>query len=178
MIETERLVLRPWREADKPAYAAMVDTPAMTAHLGGVTGRAVPDAFIDAQIAMQARHGFSHWAVERRAEGDLIGICGLRYTGHPGTPVEDELEIGWRIAEDAWGRGYAREAAQASLAFGWANSDRARIVAWTTQANRASWGLMLRLGMQRRPDLDFDHARFPEGHPVRRQIVYAIERPA
>lgn len=178
MIETARLLLRPWQEADKPCFATIMASAAVMEHLGGVAARAVHDALIDAQMAMQARHGLSMWAVERRAEGDLVGICGLRYGGYPGTPVPDELEIGWRLAEEAWGRGYAREAAEASLAFGWAQADRARIAAWTAPANRASWGLMLRLGMRHRPDLDFDHPRFPDGHRLRRLVTYVIDRPA
>ena len=178
MIETERLILRPWREDDKPAFAAVVNTPAMMEHFGGLSPRAEMDALVDAQIANQQRDGHCMWAVETREGRDLAGICGVRNGGHPGTPVSDELEIGWRIGERWWGQGIAREASQASIAWGWANTGRDRIAAWTSVANTRSWGLMQRLGMQRRIDLDFIHPRFHADDPIGRMIVYTIERPA
>lgn len=178
MIETERLRLRPWRDADKPEFHALVNTPAMMAHFGGPVPREKHDAILDAQMEQQARHGHCMWAVEGRENGELMGVCGLRIGGHEGTPVLGELEIGWRIGEAWWGRGVAREAATASLAWGWANTDRARISAWTVIENTRSWGLMERLGMRRRTDLDFRHPAFAPDDPLGAMIVYAIDRPA
>lgn len=178
MIETARLRLRPWREADKPGFHALVNTPAMMAHFGGPRPQAKHDAILDAQMAQQARYGHCMWAVEIAATGELAGVCGLRIGGHPNTPVPEELEIGWRIGEAWWGQGIAREAAEASLAWGWANTDRPRIAAWTVIGNTRSWGLMERLGMRRRADLDFRHPDFAEGDPFGAMIVYAIDRPA
>lgn len=172
MIETERLILRPWREADKPAFAAIINTPPMMEHFGGVQPREAMDALVDAQMAGQARDGFSMWAVDARATGELAGICGLRKMHHPDTPVTGELEAGWRIGEKHWGTGVAREAAQAAFDWGWANTGFPRIVAYTNAENAKSWGLMLRLGMLRREELDFIH---PNGAPM---VVYAIDRPA
>ncbi|CAN5404155.1 GNAT family N-acetyltransferase [soil metagenome] len=178
MIETRRLLLRAWREADKPGFRALVNTPAMMAHFGGPVPRERHDVIIDRQIDQQARHGHCMWAVEERDTGALVGICGVRVGGHAGTSVPEELEIGWRIGESHWGRGYAREAAQASLTWGWRNTDRARVAAWTIAANTRSWGLMERLGMQRRADLDFRHPDFAAGDPFGAMIVYTINRPA
>lgn len=177
MIETARLRLRPWCEADKPAFRALINTPAMMAHFGGVAPDAEIDALLDAEMARQAQHGHCMWAVESREDEALAGICGVRVGGHAGTPVPRELEIGWRIGERWWGTGVAREAAEASIAWGWANTVHPRIAAWTTAANRRSWGLMERLGMVRRPDLDFDHPRYAAGDPLGRMIVYTIDRP-
>lgn len=178
MIETERLVLRPWREADKPAFAAIINMPAMMAHFGGVKPRAEIDPLIDQQMASQARDGCSMWAVETRADGALAGICGVRWqTLYPGTPVFGELEAGWRIAERWWGQGVAREAAAASLAWAWANTDAPRVAAWTSRANVRSWGLMERLGMGRVSTLDFHHPRVAADDPEGDMIVYAIDRP-
>jgi len=178
MIETERLRLRPWREADKPGFHALVNTPAMMAHFGGPVAQAKHDLIIDRQIGQQKRFGHCMWAVELRASGELAGVCGLRIGGHPDTPVPQELEIGWRIGERHWGQGIAREAAEASLAWGWAHTDRARIVAWTVIGNTRSWGLMERLGMRRRADLDFHHPDYPADDPFGAMIVHAIDRPA
>lgn len=146
-------------------------------HLGGAVDRAASDAAIARLQACEAEQGQTFWAIERRTDAALLGFCGLRRGGHPGTPVPDELEIGWRLARHAWGQGYAREAAAACLDWGWANRSAARIAAWTVPANHASWGLMLRLGMVHRPELDFDHPQFAPGHPLCRHLVYTIDRP-
>ena len=127
------------------------------------------------QQALQAERGHCFWIVERKADGALLGFCGLKI-GNVGS-IDGEIEIGWRLREDAWGQGYAKEAALASLAWGWKNLDASRIVAITVPANRPSWGLMERLGMTRRPDMDFGHPLFAEDHPLHRHITYVIERP-
>eukprot|EP01037_Dinobryon_pediforme_P040323 gene40323-49393_t len=178
MIETERLRLRPWREDDKPRFEAIINTPAMMAHFGGVKPRAEIDALVDTLIANQVRDGHTMWAVEHRADADLAGVCGVRLSGYPGTGVSDELEIGWRIAERYWGQGVAREAAVASIAWAWANTARQRIAAWTSIGNVRSWGLMLRLGMVRDATLDFHHPRYAADDPVGAMIVYTLDRPA
>ena len=86
-------------------------------------------------------------------------------------------EVGWRIGERYWGQGFAREAAEASIAWGWANLAADAIGAWTTSPNKASWGLMQRLGMERRADLDFHHWRYAADDPAGAMIVYLLERP-
>jgi len=177
VIETDRLILRPWRESDKPRFDQIINTPAMMAHFGGVWPPREHDALIDAQIASEDRDGFSMWAVDWRESGELIGVCGLRRAHHPDTPVTGDLEIGWRIAEPYWGKGVAREAAAASLAWGWANTADPRIIAYTTVENTRSWGLMVRLGMERRADLDFRHPKFAADDPFGAMAVWAIDRP-
>ncbi len=176
VVETERLILRPCRESDKPAFAKILNTPGMMAHLGGVRPREAIDALVDRRIADQARHGLSYWAVETKDSGELIGTCGIRVAdNYPGTPVEGMHEIGWRIAEPYWGRGFAREAAEASLAWAWKNTAAPAVGAWTTAGNRRSLALMERLGMVRREDLDFTDDR--AGSLAERLLVYLIERP-
>ena len=178
MIETERLILRPWREEDKPAFAEIVNTPAMMEYFGGITTRERLDDLIDMQMTKQAQDGHCFWAVTNRHDGALIGICGLRIADHYiDLPISGDLEIGWRIAQPFWGRGVAREAAEASIAWGWRNTAAPRIAAWTMIENTRSWGLMERLGMRRRVDLDFVHPRFEAGNPFGAMIVYAIDRP-
>lgn len=176
-IETPRLILRPWREEDKLVFETIINTPAMMEHFGGVWAPREHDALIDAQMASQEKDGFSMWAVDWRETGELIGICGLRRTRHPDTPVSGDLEIGWRIAEPFWGKGVAREAAAASLDWGWSTTGDPHIIAYTTDGNDRSWGLMKRLGMERRADLDFRHPKFATDDPFGAMIVYAIDRP-
>lgn len=178
MIQTARLTLRPWREADKPAFAAFANTPTMMRWFGGVQAQAAMDSYIDRQIAHQADRGHSMWAIETRHDGALVGVCGLQKAAHyAGTPVDGLLETGWRVAEPLWGRGIAREAAEAAIAWAWANTDDALVAAWTNPAHTRSWGLMERLGMRRRPDLAFHHPRYAPGDPNGAMLVYAIDRP-
>jgi RimJ/RimL family protein N-acetyltransferase len=174
MIQTERLILREWRDEDHAPFAAMGRSQAVMKHLGDLMGDEQVAAAIARQRGFQVTYGHCFWAIERVQDGAFLGFCGLK----PGTvgPIEGEIEIGWRLREDAWGQGYAREAAQASLAWGWGNLDTPKIMAITTPANVASWGLMIRLGMVRRSDLDFGHPQFVSGHPLFEHVTYEIER--
>lgn len=174
MIETDRLILRGWREGDVAPFHAMCTDPEVMRYLGPPMTVADAQAGHDRMAAVQAEHGYCFWAVERKDDGAFLGFCGLQ----PGYDfLAGEAEIGWRLRRDAWGRGYAREAAEASLAWGWRNLDVARITAITVPANTVSWGLMERLGMTRYPDEDFDHPRVPDDSPLKRHIVYRIVRP-
>lgn len=178
VIGTARLVLRAWRNADRLPYRGMSRSPAVMTHLGGPIDGTAADADIDRAIAHQAAYGHAYWAMERRADSCLLGFCGLKRLTQPGTPVSGDIDIGWRLREDAWGRGYALEAARAALAWGWRHLDVPRIVAMTVPANGRSWGLMERLGMTRRSDLDFGHPLFAPGHPLHAHLVYVADRPA
>ncbi|MGK6320133.1 GNAT family N-acetyltransferase [Sphingomonas sp. DT-204] len=177
MIETGRLILRRWRDDDRPAFHAHCSDPDVMRYLGPPLTRAETDAALDRQNGYLESHGYCFWAVERRADGALLGFCGLK-PGAPGTPIEGMVEIGWRFGRAFWGQGYAREAAVASLDWGWANLDASHIVAITVLANERSWGLMERLGMQRVADGDFDHPTVPDDSPLKRHITYSIARPA
>ncbi|HEU4961217.1 MAG TPA: GNAT family N-acetyltransferase [Sphingomonas sp.] len=177
MIETERLVLRGWTDRDRPVFHAQCSDPEVMRYLGGPQSRAETDAALDRQRGYLDSHGYCFWAVERRADAALLGFCGLK-PGAAGTPIEGEVEIGWRFGCDFWGQGYAREAAAASLGWGWRHLDAPTIAAITVAANTRSWGLMERLGMARVAGGDFDHPAVPDGSPLKRHILYRIERPA
>lgn len=174
MIETARLILRGWREKDRVPFHAMGRDPRVMASLGPLLSRAESDAAIDRQLGLQESHGHCFWAIERRDDGAFLGFCGLK-PGAAETPIEGEIEIGWRLAAAEWGRGYAREAAQASLDWGWAQLDMSTIAAITTPGNVRSWGLMERLGMVRAAQDDFDHPRAAEA--LRAHITYRIAGP-
>ena len=177
-IETERLILRGWRDDDRAAFAAINRDPEVMRYLDGPIDAAASDAMIDRQIAGQAASGHCLWAVERRDDARLLGYCGLRVGGPPGTGVANELEIGWRIGARWWGQRVAREAATASIGWAWANTAAPRVSAWTSARNARSWGLMERLGMHRLPALDFHHPKVAADDPDGAMIVYAIDRPA
>ena len=176
--ETERLILRSWELADRLEFARHLNTPAVTRHLGGVQTDEELAAAFERIDGYQRDCGHTFWAVERRSDGAFLGFCGLKVANVPGAAVEGEIEIGWRLREDAWGQGYAGEAAAAALEWGWANLGCAQIVSITIPANEPSWRLMERLGMTRRPDLDFAHPDFVPDHPLSEHITYAIDRPS
>ncbi len=155
MIETDRLVLRPWTAKDRPIFAHLMNTPGMMAHLGGVQPPAAIEALFDKRLADQARDGIGYWAVEWRKTGEMVGSCAHNY---PDTPVFGRIEAGWRIAEAWWRRGLAVEAMIAALDWGWANRAMPFVLAWTTEANRASLAVMGKLGFRRAPDWDFVRA--------------------
>ena len=173
MIETERLVLRGWTEADVEPFIRHTNTPAVMRWLGGLRDEAYLREVITRKFPRwQAERGFTFWAVERKADGELLGFCGLKRADDERTRIKDWHEVGWRLREDAWGKGYAKEAATASLAFAFEQAGAERVVALTVIGNESSWRLMERLGMTRRPDLDYEGPAWAET-PV---IVYAIER--
>jgi RimJ/RimL family protein N-acetyltransferase len=177
VIETERLILRGWRDADIAPWHAICSDPTVMAHLGPLMTRDEAAAYVARMQAMQADIGHCFWAMESRADGALIGFCGVK-PGADGTPIKDRLEIGWRMGQAYWGRGYAREAAQAAIDWVWANRAEDSIWAITTPDNSRSWGLMARLGMTRRQDMDFDHPLLAPGDPLRPHITHEIRRPA
>ncbi len=174
MIETDRLILRGWRDGDIAPFHAMGNDAEVMRYLGPPMTLADAQAAGDRMNAVMAEHGYCFWAVERKDDGAFIGFCGLQ-PGHDF--LAGETEIGWRLRRDAWGRGYAREAAEASLDWGWDNLDVPTITAITVPANMRSWGLMERLGMTRYPDEDFDHPKVPDGSSLKRHILYRIARP-
>jgi RimJ/RimL family protein N-acetyltransferase len=178
MIQTERLLLRSWREADRIPFFNLCQSPVVMACLGGPASLEQVDASIARVRASEERYGFCFWAIERREDEVFLGFCGFKVADVPEAPIDGEIEISWRLRQEDWGQGYAREAALASLRWAWANLTAPRVIAMTVPANRRSWGLMERIDMRRRVELDFDHPLFPDNHPLRRHIVYAADRPA
>lgn len=174
MIRTERLILRDWREEDIGPFIAHTNTEPVMRWLGGVQAEAeMRDTMANRIMRWQRERGFTFWAVERPDDGALLGFCGIKLADTRGSPVEGAFEIGWRLREDAWGRGYAREAATASLDYAFETLGADRVIALTCIQNEASWGLMERLGMTRRPELDYDDPRF--GAELNPTIVYDIK---
>lgn len=170
MIETPRLLIRPWRDTDRAPFAALCADPEVMAHFPALLNRTQSDALVDRLIAQQAETGRCMWALEQRGSGAFVGFCGLMPVRFA-CPVTGDDEIGWRLARAHWGKGLAHEAAQACLAWGFTQG-MPRIAAFTVPANTRSWGLMQRLGMQRRSDLDFDHPGIADGDALKRHIIY------
>ncbi len=173
--ETARLRLRTWDFADRAEFNRLLNTPAVMRWLGGVADDALSNAAFDRVDAYQRDFGFTFWIVERQADGALLGFCGLKRANAPGADaIAGEVEIGWRLREDAWGQGIAKEAAIASLDLAFQRFAAPRVVAVTALGNLPSQGLMARLGMRRREEFDFVDQRFPADSEVNPQIVFVI----
>lgn len=175
MIETARLILRPFREADRDAFAALNGDPRVGDWLGGPIDRAASDAAIDRINRHIAEHGFGFWAAERGEDGVLIGMIGLKHMS-PVLPVAPAIEAGWRLAPHAWGQGFAVEGAKAALAWGLANLASDEIIAITAVGNLPSRMVMARSGMVEQPQRSFDHPLLAPADPLRRHVVYSAQR--
>ncbi len=168
-IRTSRLLLRPWRDEDRAPFAALNADPVVMEHFPALMTREASDGFVDRIEAHFAEHGYGLWAVED--DTGFVGFTGLLWATFE-APFNPSLEVGWRLKRDAWGKGYASEAAVASIQRGLQEVER--ITSFTSLTNERSWRVMERIGMQR--DIEFEHPRVPEGHPVRRHVLYLADR--
>jgi len=174
LLESERLILRPWRAADLPHLVAMNADPAVMEFM--------PALLDAAESAVQAarfrlhfdRHGFGPWAIQEKGGASFLGFVGLLVVGFE-APFTPAIEIAWRLARPHWGRGIATEAARRALAFGFGPGGMAEIVSFTVPRNRRSRAVMERLGMVRDPAGDFDHPALPSGHALRRHVLYRLQ---
>lgn len=174
VLTTPRLALRQIGEDDLDAHMALLNTPAVMEHLGGVQPREVIAAKHAASRASFAAEGFGFMIMEERATGEMVGHCGLRRVAHPLAPNPNGHEIGWLVREDRWRMGYAHEAMRAVIDWGFGVHHAPHIIAITVAENVGSWRLMEKLGMERRPDLDFPEAL--DRPDLNHNIVYALTR--
>ncbi|HTU50117.1 MAG TPA: GNAT family N-acetyltransferase [Acidobacteriaceae bacterium] len=177
MIETERLRLRRWHEADLTAFAAMNADPQVRRYFSSRLTREESDASVSRFIRMYALDGYGFMAAELRETSEFIGMIGIQRMSFllPGcsTPA---VEIGWRLNEKSWGKGLATEGARACLDLAFRQFQLPEIVAFTTSANLPSRRVMEKLGMTRNPDDDFDHPGIPAGNPCQRHVLYRIHK--
>jgi RimJ/RimL family protein N-acetyltransferase len=173
-LETERLILRGWRDEDRAPFAALNGDPEVMALMPSVLSREESDAMIDRlQDGVLAR-GWGMFAVERREDGAFLGMTGLAPVAFE-AEFTPSLELAWRLARQAWGWGYASEAAQACVRYGFDVPGETRLHAFTATENVRSQAVMGRIGMSRVADGDFDHPRLPPGHRLRRHVLYRID---
>jgi RimJ/RimL family protein N-acetyltransferase len=173
LIVTERLVLREWRDADLDAFTAINADPVVMEFFPETYTPERTRRFVARIRDCWAERGYGLWAVERQDSGSFIGYVGLWPATFPAhfTPA---VEVGWRLAANQWGHGYATEAARAALRYGFDTAGLDEIVSFTSAVNVRSWRVMERLGMRRAAGEDFEHPNVPEGHPVRRHVLYRI----
>ena len=174
-LETPRLRLRGWRESDLEPFAALNADPEVMRHFPATLTREQSDALVDAVQEGFAKRGFGLWALEIRAEGHFAGFVGLQAPHFP-APFMPCVEVGWRLAREHWGCGFAPEAARAALAHGFDAAGLDEIVSFTTRDNTASRRVMEKLGMSRNPAEDFDHPSVKKESRLRRHVLYRLHR--
>lgn len=176
VLRTRRLVLRDWTDDDLEPFAEMNADPAVMEHFPALLTRAESDAVAERLRALSAERGFGFWAVAIPGEVSFAGFIGLSVPSFvpPFRCSSPCIEIGWRLAKRAWGKGYATEGARAVLAHGFEKLGLDEIVSFTAVANTRSRRVMEKIAMTRIPEEDFDHPRVPEGHPLRRHVLYRV----
>jgi RimJ/RimL family protein N-acetyltransferase len=174
IIETERLLLRRWREADRAPFAALNGDPETLVFFPSTLTRAESDAFVDRIEARFEAHGYGLWALEVRQTGRFIGFTGLAPMPED-VPGAGGTEIGWRLARDAWHRGYATEAALAARDVAFTGAGLAELWSMTAVLNTPSQAVMRRLGMTEAAR--FEHPRVPDDSPLKPHVVYHLASP-
>jgi RimJ/RimL family protein N-acetyltransferase len=173
VLEGERILLRPWRESDREPFARLNADPRVMEHFPALQTREESDASVARFEAHRVRHGFCLWALEVKGVAPFVGMVGLnvpRFEAHF-TPC---VEIGWRLAAEHWGHGYAVEGARVALSFAFGELALEEVVSFTTTRNVRSRRVMEKLGMRHDIAGDFDHPGVPEGHPLRRHVLYRL----
>jgi RimJ/RimL family protein N-acetyltransferase len=172
--ETERLRLRQWRETDRDPVARLSADPRVMEFFPSVLDRSASDAMVDRIQAFIAKQGWGLWAVETKTDNQFIGLVGF-HIPKVDLPFAPCVEIGWRLAYEYWGKGYASEAARGALKVGFEQLDFPEIVSFAATLNRRSWAVMERLGMIRAAET-FEHPSIPLGHPLREHYLYRLTR--
>ena len=175
-LETDRLILREWRDEDCAPFAAMNADPEVMRYFPSVLSRKESDALVDRIESHFRDHGLGLYALEEKGSGAFVGFTGFMLVEFA-CPIEGDLEIGWRLARSFWRKGLASEAALACLNWVWQAREIPRIVSMTADTNHPSRGVMEKIGLSHRPELDFDHPKLDDDSPLKHHVVYAKDRP-
>ncbi len=175
IIQTKRLILRQWCDEDLEPFARLNADPRVREYFPGILSRQESDASVKLMSNHIEKCGWGFWAASLIETSEFIGMIGLEdvyFTAHF-TPA---VEIGWRLAFDYWGKGYATEGARASLQYAFESLNLNEVVSFTTLKNMRSRQVMKKIGMHHDPKDDFDHPKLPEGHSLRRHVLYRISK--
>lgn len=172
-LRTERLILRQWSKADLEPFARLNADPKVMEYFPGLKTKEESDHSMSLMFSHIEKCGWGFWAASLAETGEFIGFIGLK-----GVPFTAEftpaVEIGWRLAFEHWGKGYATEGAKAALQYGFDTLKQNEIVSFTAVQNMRSRKVMEKIGMHRDPKDDFDHPNLPIGHSLRRHVLYRL----
>ncbi|TXH67993.1 MAG: N-acetyltransferase [Thiothrix sp.] len=174
MLETPRLLLRPWQTRDYPEFAKLNTDPKVIEFLPACLSVDASNALAQRLQTLIAQQGWGFWAVELKIKHVFIGFVGLNPV-HSALPFSPNIEIGWRLSSAYWGQGLATEAAQATVQFGFNDLQLTEIVAFTALGNLRSQAVMQRLGMQQGA-LNFKHPSLAKDHPLAEHCLYRLSR--
>ena len=170
-IKTQRLLLRQWSDSDLPALTAMNQDPKVMEFIGPVLSGAESRAMLERAKNSWDKHGYGRFAVEVAYTHEVIGFIGLaqcKFESHF-TPV---VEIGWRLACNSWGLGFATEGAKAVMAWAFENCQLNEIVSFTSKSNLRSCRVMEKIGLKRNIADDFLHPNMRADNPLREYVLY------
>jgi RimJ/RimL family protein N-acetyltransferase len=173
-LETDRLILRQWHQTDREPFAQLNANTKVMEFYPRTLSRDESDAFADRIQTLIEQQGWDLWAVEIKNTQQFIGYVGL-HVPTADLPFNPCVEVGWRLAYDHWGQGYAPEAAQVALKFGFESLNLAEIVSFTTLSNLRSQRVMEKIGMQRSP-VTFEHPNVPIDSKLREHCLYRLCR--
>lgn len=171
--DTERLRLRQWQSSDRQPFAALTADPKVMEYFPSILNRAASDALADRCEAHIAVNGWGLWATELNTTGEFIGYVGLS-SPRPELPFSPAVEIGWRLAAQHWGHGFATEAAKGALRVAYESLELSEIVSFTSVGNLRSRAVMTRLGMKETKT--FDHPNILAGNSLRQHCLYRLSR--
>lgn len=169
LFESERLGFRRWKASDREPFAALNANPDVMEFFPKTSSRAESDALVDRIEAHFEEKGYGLWAVERKEDGAFIGFIGLLDVNFD-IGIEGATEIGWRLDQPFWKKGYATEGAKACLTYAFEELGKKEIYSFTATVNAPSETVMKRIGMEKVGE--FEHPRVPEGSPLRKHVLY------
>jgi RimJ/RimL family protein N-acetyltransferase len=177
-LETERLVIRNWKEEDRELFHLINSDDRVMQYFPFRRTREQSDIMFDELRADIAKLGYGYTAVELKETGECLGFCGLHHCNAEPVLEYENIEIGWRLAPQYWGKGYITEAAFCLLQFGFEALQLDEIISFAVYTNEKSLAVMERIGMTRDASKNFDHPRVPDTHPeLKRHSYYAIQNP-
>jgi 3-dehydroquinate dehydratase/shikimate dehydrogenase len=174
IIQTKRLILRPWEEKDLESFAKLNADPRVMEFFPGLLSAEESNQLAKKIRTAMDQQGWGFWAASIPGVADFIGFIGLAQVNFV-ADFAPAVEVGWRLAYDYWGKGYATEGAQAALDYGFDTLNLKEIVSFTAVQNSRSRKVMEKIGMHHIEQEDFDHPKLPEGHPLKRHVLYRLE---
>ena len=175
LAETERLIIRNWEDRDRDLFHEINSDDTVMAFFPMRRSRAESDELFDMIRAMIADTGYGFPAVELKDNGEAIGFTGLNKVYSADIKPDGTPELGWRMAAQYWGKGYATEAARAMIALAFDERGHDQLVSFAVADNHRSTAVMERLGMKRDLEGDFDHPSIPDSHPhLKRHVLYRL----
>lgn len=174
-IKTERLILRPWEEKDLKPFAELNADPRVREFFPRLLNVHESDASVKLMEEHIEKYGWGLWAAALIDTGEFIGFIGLEHIYFAANFIhEPAVEIGWRLAFEHWGKGYATEGALAALRYGFETLGLKEIFSYTAVQNIRSRHVMEKIGMHHDGQDDFDHPRIPEDNELKRQVLYRL----